>query len=129
MPVSAPRPCRYPGCSKLISDGSAYCAEHKRPEVGAFSDADRGSRHDRGYGSKWDRLRALVIKRDNGLCQECLRQGRVTAVGHKPFTAFCDHIIPKAEGGTDDESNLQTLCRQCHTAKTDIEKNRRRGGG
>ena len=48
-------------------------------------------------------------------------------IGHRPYTAFVDHIIPKAEGGTDDESNLQSLCKPCHAAKTDREKNRGRG--
>ena len=48
-------------------------------------------------------------------------------VGHKPYTAFVDHVIPKAEGGTDDETNLQTLCKTCHNVKTDQEKNRGRG--
>ena len=129
MPVFSPKPCRHPGCGKLVSDGSTYCPAHKRPAAGSFADSERGSRHERGYGSKWEKLRAFILKRDNGLCQECLRQGKVTAVGHKPFTAFCDHIVPKAEGGTDDESNLQTLCRPCHTAKTDLEKNRGRVGG
>lgn len=129
MPILAKRPCRYPGCGQLIDDGTGYCLAHKRPAAGSFADKDRGSRHARGYGSKWDQLRIDVLRRDNGLCQECLRNGKVTPVGHKPFTAFCDHITPKAEGGTDDMANLQTLCRPCHTAKTDIEKNRSRGRG
>lgn len=29
-----------------------------------------------------------------------------------------DHIINIAEGGTDDDSNLQALCIPCHKAKT-----------
>lgn len=128
MPVSAKRPCRHPGCRQLIEAGG-YCEEHKRPARGSFSDADRGTRHERGYGSKWDKIRERILRRDNGLCQECLRNGRLTVVGHKPFSAYCDHIVPKAEGGTDDDSNLQTLCRACHQAKTDAEKNRARGRG
>jgi hypothetical protein len=35
------------------------------------------SRHQRGYGSKWDSIRARVLKRDKGLCQLCLRSGVV----------------------------------------------------
>jgi 5-methylcytosine-specific restriction protein A len=59
------------------------------------------------------------------LCQQCKREGRLTPVGGTPYSAYVDHIIPKAEGGTDAESNLETLCRSCHTKKTDQEKNRR----
>ncbi|WP_272575920.1 HNH endonuclease, partial [Providencia sp. PROV273] len=29
-----------------------------------------------------------------------------------------DHIKPKAHGGTDDDSNLQSLCWPCHKRKT-----------
>ena len=29
-----------------------------------------------------------------------------------------DHILPRAEGGSDDPSNLQWLCRNCHGLKT-----------
>jgi 5-methylcytosine-specific restriction protein A len=29
-----------------------------------------------------------------------------------------DHIVPKTQGGTDDASNLQTLCERCHNVKT-----------
>jgi 5-methylcytosine-specific restriction protein A len=35
-----------------------------------------------------------------------------------------DHIVPKAEGGNDDEGNLQTICRACHAAKTADEARR-----
>ena len=30
----------------------------------------------------------------------------------------CDHIIPRAVGGTDDDWNLQILCKKCHRHKT-----------
>jgi 5-methylcytosine-specific restriction endonuclease McrA len=29
-----------------------------------------------------------------------------------------DHIRPRADGGTDEEWNLQTLCFRCHSRKT-----------
>jgi 5-methylcytosine-specific restriction endonuclease McrA len=37
-----------------------------------------------------------------------------------------DHVIPKAEGGTDDESNGQGLCRGHHREKTRAEQQRGR---
>ena len=123
MPTAAPRPCRHPGCRALVR-GGGYCPSHKRPDAGSFADSSRGSRHERGYGAGWDATRKRILARDCGLCQECLRQGRVKAVGDKPYSAWCDHIIPKAEGGTDADDNLQTLCRSCHKAKTDAEKAR-----
>lgn len=72
----------------------------------------RASRHERGYGTEWDRLRKRILARDCHLCQPCKRSG-VIKVGNQ-----VDHIKPKAQGGTDDESNLEVLCATCHTEKT-----------
>ena len=68
----------------------------------------------RYFESRWSQLRNVVLRRDNHLCQECLREGR-TQVGNQ-----VDHILP-ADQRPDlfyHESNLQTLCRKCHAMKT-----------
>lgn len=80
------------------------------------------SRHERGYGSAWDKIRPAILQRDMFLCQECKRQGRLTPAKD------VDHKIPKAQGGTDNPDNLQSLCRPCHKAKTrDENRSQRRG--
>ncbi|MDK1339207.1 HNH endonuclease, partial [Cronobacter sakazakii] len=33
-----------------------------------------------------------------------------------------DHIKPKAHGGTDEDSNLRSLCCPCHKRKTATER-------
>ena len=80
--------------------------------------ADKGSRHSRGYDSRWDRIRKLVLKRDNYLCQECMRQGKLTPLCVKRYDHAVDHIVPKVQGGTDDMDNLQSLCVPHHSEKT-----------
>ena len=35
-----------------------------------------------------------------------------------------DHVIPLAEGGLEQEDNIQALCRPCHQAKTEQEQKR-----
>lgn len=70
------------------------------------------SRHERGYGSQWVRLRDRVMKRDQYLCRSCRKKGLVE------IATEVDHITPKANGGTDDLSNLQALCSSCHKEKT-----------
>ena len=82
---------------------------------------DKGgkTRHQQGYGSAWDKLRKTILQRDKGLCQECKRKGRVRA-GNQ-----CDHIKPKAKGGTDDPSNLEILCKPCHLEKNLRDKGHR----
>ena len=83
--------------------------------------ADKGSRHARGYGAEWTKLRKQVLKRDNYLCQECLREGRLTPLCVKPRDHAVDHKIAKAYGGTDDPGNLESLCDRCHRAKSSLE--------
>lgn len=123
MPVAAARPCRHAGCGQLVRDGSGYCAAHQDDrKIGKFADLHRGSRHERGYGSTWDKLRKLILSRDKGLCQECRRNGKCRPA------RIVDHIIPKCEQGTDDESNLQSLCQACSDRKTQAESLRARQG-
>jgi HNH endonuclease len=57
-----------------------------------------------------------VWARDGYRCQECgiaVAQGR----GCKPQT---HHIRPRGQGGSDDPSNLVTLCYPCHATKASI---------
>ena len=73
---------------------------------------DKRSRHERGYGTAWDKLRRRVLIRDKHLCQPCLRVQRVTPARE------VDHITPKAQGGTDALENLSAICKNCHAEKT-----------
>jgi 5-methylcytosine-specific restriction protein A len=57
-----------------------------------------------------------MLKRDYGLCIPCMKQGRATAATE------VDHIINKANGGTDDDDNLQSICSSCHKDKTAAER-------
>ena len=107
MPTAPPSPCTYPGCHQL-SD-SARCAEHTR----AYN-RRRGSASKRGYGRRWQRTRAAQLQREPW-CRECRREGYT-----RPATQV-DHIVPKARGGTDDPSNLQSLCGSHHSRKTALE--------
>lgn len=69
-------------------------------------------------GRPWRRLRDRILERDRHLCQQCLREARLT-VAHE-----VDHIVPVAEGGTDAETNLEAICDQHHRAKTQAEAKR-----
>jgi 5-methylcytosine-specific restriction protein A len=74
----------------------------------------------RGYAGVLDRRR--IRARDCDLCQECKRQGRTT-IGYP-----VDHIVALADGGTDDDSNKETLCVPCHDAKSAREARQRARG-
>ncbi len=51
-----------------------------------------------------------VYERDNHTCQTCGATGKTVEL-------TVDHIVPVIAGGTNDESNLQTLCRSCNSRK------------
>lgn len=76
MPPRIPRACRKHGCSKTTTDRSGYCDEHMN--TGWESHQQGKSRHERGYGTAWDKRRARILQRDKHLCQECLKSGRPT---------------------------------------------------
>lgn len=86
------------------------------------------SRHERGYGAAWVKLRTRIMERDHGLCQVCSKAGRVTVA------YAVDHITSKANAARlnwtpeqiDAESNLQAICRPCHDEKTEVEQGKRK---
>lgn len=80
----------------------------------------RTSRHERGYGTEWDKLRLFVLRRDGGLCRcaTCKASGRIR------IASEVDHVVPRARGGSDAPDNLQAINAECHAAKT-----RRDNGG
>ncbi|VVT52692.1 Phage-associated homing endonuclease [Kosakonia radicincitans] len=110
MPPRTPKACRVRGCRSTTTDQSGYCETHKGEGWRQYKPGQ--SRHQRGYGSAWDVIRPRILKRDKGLCQEHLRKGQAVAA------ACVDHIIAKANGGTDEDSNLEALCWSCHARKT-----------
>ena len=58
--------------------------------------------------AEWEWLRRRTFERDGYKCVECGSRRRLE----------CDHVLSKANGGSDDPANLQTLCANCHHAKT-----------
>ena len=56
-------------------------------------------------------LRYKILKRDRFTCQACGARA-------PDVELEVDHIIPVSKGGTDDESNLTTLCKACNRGKS-----------
>jgi 5-methylcytosine-specific restriction enzyme A len=73
------------------------------------------SRWGNGRGGRpWRRIVERVKTRDQYTCRKC---GRVTLDGE------VDHITSTSKGGTDDDANLQYLCKEpCHGDKTRAER-------
>lgn len=71
-------------------------------------------------GRPWRRKRQAILIRDDYTCQICRQVTQALEV---------DHIVNVAQGGTDDDSNLQALCVPCHQAKTAQEAAQGSGRG
>jgi len=74
----------------------------------------------RTTGRKLQAQRAVLFMREP-LCRVCNANGTIRAA------AIRDHITPLAEGGKDEDANIQPLCVECHDAKTATESARGRG--
>ena len=97
-------PCRQPGCSELIP-GGGFCEAHKRPTWNK----------EHTMPIAWTTTHRRILKRDP-ICNIC----------HKAKATTVDHIVPRSEGGTDDDSNLAGACQPCHDRKSQAEANRGR---
>lgn len=116
MPPRTRKPCRNRACRALTRNKSGYCDEHQSESCGwVRSNGTKQGGGARGYGWKWSALRKNILARDNFLCQSCLKKGIAIEAKH------VDHIKPKHLGGTDEPSNLQSLCAACHKKKTASE--------
>ena len=96
-------------CRTIVQKGR--CAQHQKP---AWS---RDQAPKRIRGPELQQLRAELFAREP-LCRPCVKDGRVRAA------TIRDHIVPLAEGGTEDTANIQPICHDCHKAKT-IEESMR----
>jgi 5-methylcytosine-specific restriction protein A len=97
------RPCL--DCQRPTRNGSR-CPEHAA-EREQRRDRRRGTAAQRGYGAAWQRVSRQILERDGYVCQLCGRPGATTA----------DHVISKANGGSDDPSNLVAAHRLCNSRK------------
>jgi 5-methylcytosine-specific restriction protein A len=104
------RPCAEPHCPNLVPKGR--CTTHAVQQEHQRTNYDIRRLYRR---AKWTHpvygVRTQVLRRDAYTCAICRRT---------TLDVDVDHII-KHEGNEDkfyDMSNLQVLCRQCHSAKT-----------
>ena len=105
MPKKPKRPCSFPGCPNL-TDGQ-YCEEHRIPERRRYDKYERAADIGKKYGAAWRRIRARYAAA-HPLCEKCLQDGRIVPVEE------VHHVLPVSMGGTNDDSNLMSLCRSCH---------------
>ena len=117
MPQAAPRPCRQPGCSTLVTGPIGYCDPHRKESWAAQNKVRRSTfeghaRQAFYWSPRWRAFRRIYLA-SHPLCVMCESSGRVASATE------IDHVVPVSRGGeTWDDGNLQALCKPCHSSKT-----------
>ena len=123
MPPMPRRPCpASTRCPHAVTRDTP-CPVHGRPLSPPLPYRWDTNRRDvpRVSGHRLQVWRAQLFS-DEPLCRSCAAAGRVTVA------TIRDHILRVGEGGTDDPTNIQPLCRSCSDAKTHAESRRARRG-
>jgi 5-methylcytosine-specific restriction endonuclease McrA len=69
------------------------------------------TRPSKDYPKSWSRLRFVVYKRDNYICQIC---GVKCEIGCGWRSPNCHHRVPVKISHNHSISNLMTVCKRCH---------------
>ena len=94
------------------SSTDAMGASEPTADIGTISDRKKS-----GRSGRYRSMRALKLHLARNTNCQCYRCNM-----NFLFPDFvADHIIPLAVGGTDDDENVQLLCRVCHLQKTNID--------
>ena len=107
MPSKPAKPCAYPGCPRLVDSGKQYCEEHELEARRSYDKYERSDDVHKRYGRKWTEVRNKYISA-HPFCEKCWERGIATLADE------VHHIVPVDQDGSDEESNLMSLCRSCH---------------
>ena len=100
--------------------GRRRCSEHEKEHWKQINEGREPSREQKrgDLGAEWRKVRERILNRDP-ICKIAMM-----CAGDVPSEEV-DHIIPRAQGGTIDDDNLQGVCRKCHAWKTKQEWRKR----
>lgn len=87
------------------ADYGTRCDECKRAEQ-RLRDQRRGTPAQRGYGYAWRVIRKRVLEAYGYRCHYCGGEAKTV-----------DHVVPLADGGTADPSNLVAACVSCNSSR------------
>ena len=89
--------------------------EWKNQTIGSITSELRKKHYDQDHHRHkfTKKEREQLFTQFNKKCKTCQKELK---------TFHIDHILPLASGGTNDEDNLQILCKECHFTKTKAEQ-------
>lgn len=93
--------------AKKAAEADGYARFRGRDSHTSAKDSNKSRR---GLSNKrWREIRLRVLERDEWQCQYCGDREDLT----------CDHIVPLARGGGNEDENLTAACRRCNSSKGD----------
>ena len=108
------RKCSRVGCTAYTRTGR--CEKHAKEK--ATYDQHRPNSYQRGYDKRWSNEQGTGVRdqyvREHPLCEDCLEEGRTTAVEHV-------HHVKKVKTHPElrlDTTNLRSLCEMHHNRRT-----------
>ncbi|MGJ7497476.1 HNH endonuclease [Variovorax sp. RT4R15] len=107
--------------------GSPMALTTLKPRLGTATTSRVRTMDTKAGATEMERGRAWMAKRQ----RVALAHGYKCATCKRlwvPTRDQIDHRIPREQGGSNNESNLQALCNECHKAKTDAEAVQRARG-
>lgn len=95
---------------------SRKCSDELNKQIKYNAKANRRAKK---KSTRTERINRLVLlKRDRHRCLSCSCSVQVD-IPNQPNSAHIDHIYPISKGGTHTYDNLQILCMECNTIKSD----------
>ena len=106
MPTKPAHPCNHPGCPRLTHE--RFCPQHQKDYNRNYEKYHRNRESKKKYTGNWTKIRKQYLL-SHPWCEECLKDGIYTPAEH------VHHRTPLSMGGTHHESNLESVCRKCHS--------------
>lgn len=112
MPTKPLKKCKIATCLERVKHGKiSYCDTHARQYYREHSNPNPFYKD-----PLWIKTSKIKLKR-NPLCERCLQHDVVRK------SEEVDHIVPISQGGPKFAmTNLQALCKSCHSQKTQTDK-------
>lgn len=115
-PLSAEHRAKLAAMRQDPAYREAQAARQRGPLAPNWKGGQTDAEKRRMQGWEWRETRKRVYERDTYTCQDCGCKclGKRDVQQNPKRKIQAHHIIRRRDGGTDDMSNLVTLCMQCH---------------
>lgn len=100
-----------PYSEKICDNCKSIVGSHRGVRDKIYYEARKDKEYQAIYSSPlWKKVRRVALSRANGLCEECIKQGKISYVDDVHHKIPIKDDIKKAY----DINNLICLCRSCH---------------